>query len=72
MANNSVSIRSVPAVDKRIAFSVQIAAVLIIVLFCLLNLTVPYLENQRLEKYWVGLLGSSIGYLVPNPKLKAS
>ena len=56
--------------DKHIGFIFHITLVLLIAVFCLLNLTVPALKDEKLEKYWVGLLGSCIGYLLPNPSLK--
>lgn len=57
-------------VDRRIVYAVQVCAVIIIILFCLFNLTIPSLHNEKLEKLWIGILGSSLGYLLPNPTLK--
>ena len=59
-----------PSVDKKIVYAVQISGILLIILFCLINLTVPNLVSGDNEKLWIGLLGSSIGYLLPNPTLK--
>jgi hypothetical protein len=56
--------------DRRLVFGIQVTAILIIIIFCLLNLTIPHLQNDKLEKLWVGLLGSCIGFLIPNPTLK--
>lgn len=64
-----VSESSAP-IDKKIIFGVQVAAVLLLAVFCLINLTVPGLENEKFEKLWIGLLGSCVGYLLPNPSLK--
>lgn len=72
-SNKSVSAASIssepPTADKKVVYAVQISAILIIIIFCLINLTIPTLSGDN-EKLWVGLLGSSIGYLLPNPSLK--
>lgn len=49
-------------------FIIQILTILLIILFCLINLT--WKLTVANEKVWVGLLGSCIGYLLPNPRLK--
>lgn len=56
--------------DRRLVYVVQVSAIILIILFCLFNLTIPSLANEKLEKLWIGLLGSSVGYLLPNPSLK--
>ena len=61
---------STAPLDRRLVYSVQVLAIIIIILFCLFNLSIPSLANEKLEKLWIGLLGSSIGYLLPNPTLK--
>ena len=58
-----------PTLDRKIVYGVQVVTILIIVVFCLVNLTVKDLAGGN-EKLWVGLLGSCIGYLLPNPTLK--
>ena len=68
--NSSVISEHNTHVDQKIVYFVQITAVSLVVIFCLLNLTIPSLQNDRLEKLWIGLLGSSIGYLLPSPNLK--
>ena len=69
--DKSASIASYPSqtLDRKIVYSMQIVAIFIIILFCLVNLTLKELSGDN-EKLWVGLLGSSIGYLLPNPSLK--
>ena len=58
-----------PTLDRKIVYGVQVATIFIIVIFCLVNLTLEVLPTEN-EKLWVGLLGTSIGYLLPNPNLK--
>lgn len=60
-----------PTLDRKIVYGVQVVTILIIVVFCLVNLTVKDLAGSN-EKLWVGLLGSCVGYLLPNPTLKNS
>ena len=69
--DKAASITSYPSqtLDRKIVYSVQIVAIFIIIIFCLVNLTLKELSGDN-EKLWVGLLGSSIGYLLPNPSLK--
>lgn len=57
-------------IERRIVYGVQVVGILLIIITCLLNLSIPNLHNDKLEKLWVGLLFSSIGYLLPNPSLK--
>ena len=65
----SITSYASPTLDRKIVYAVQIAAIFIIIIFCLVNLTLKELSGDN-EKLWVGLLGSSIGYLLPNPSLK--
>ena len=58
-----------PTLDRKIVYGVQVATIFIIVIFCLVNLTLEVLPTEN-EKLWVSLLGTSIGYLLPNPNLK--
>jgi hypothetical protein len=55
-------------VDKKIVYGVQVCIATLLILFCLLNLTL--LENEKLEKLWIGLLGSCVGYLIPSPMIR--
>lgn len=68
----AVSIKSTAStsLNCRIIYTVQVAVIFILILFSLLNLTIPRLANENLEKLWIGLLGTCVGYLLPNPKLK--
>ena len=70
----AVSIKSTASTNTslncRIIYTVQVAVIFILILFSLLNLTIPRLANENLEKLWIGLLGTCVGYLLPNPKLK--
>jgi hypothetical protein len=49
-----------------ILFSVQVALIFIVVCTSLINLTLGY-GNQNL---WTVVLTSSLGYVMPNPKIK--
>ena len=49
-----------------ILFTVQVAIIFIVVCTSLLNLSLGY-SNQNL---WTVVLTSSLGYVMPNPKLK--
>jgi uncharacterized membrane protein len=49
-----------------ILFSVQVALIFVIVCTSLINLTLGY-ANQNL---WTVVLTSSLGYVMPNPKVK--
>lgn len=60
-----------PTLDRKIVYGVQVVTLLLIVVFCLVNLTVTTLAGAN-EKLWIGLLGSCVGYLLPNPTLKNS
>lgn len=67
VSNASAIVKKSPTWDRIAVFVVQVSAILIIITFCLINLTINRDQN---EKLWIGLLGSSIGYLLPNPNLK--
>jgi len=49
-----------------ILFSVQVALIFVVVCTSLINLTFGY-GNQNL---WTVVLTSSLGYVMPNPKIK--
>jgi hypothetical protein len=49
-----------------ILFVVQISIVFILVVVCLINLTLE-IGNKLM---WTFILSSSIGYLLPNPRLR--
>jgi hypothetical protein len=49
-----------------ILFTVQVAIIFIVVCTSLINLTLGY-GNQNL---WTVVLTSSLGYVMPNPKIK--
>jgi hypothetical protein len=59
-----MSIKNVCKADL-ILFTVQIAIIFIVVLTSLINLTLEY-GNQNL---WTVVLTSSLGYVMPNPKI---
>ena len=49
-----------------ILFSVQVLIIFVVIFTSLINLTFKY-GNQQL---WTVLLTSSLGYLLPNPKIR--
>ena len=51
---------------SEIVFVVQVLLIFTIVGFCLYNLTV----GSEHKDLYISLLSSSIGYILPNPKLK--
>ena len=53
---------------NKIVYIIQVVAILLIIIFCLVNLTWQFTVGN--EKLWIGLLGSCIGYLLPNPRIK--
>ena len=55
---------------NKIVYLIQVLTLLLIILFCLINLTGNFSPGN--ERLWVGLLGSCVGYLLPNPRLKRS
>lgn len=50
---------------SEIVFFVQVILVYIVVITSIVNLTLGSQDN----KLWISLLSSSIGYLLPNPKI---
>ena len=52
-----------------VVFTSQVILVYIIVITSIINLTL-YQDNESSGKLWTALLSSSIGYLLPNPRLK--
>ncbi len=69
--NKSVSgtFREPSTLDSKIVFGAQVSIIFIVIVFSLVNLTLNELSGDS-EKLWVGLLGSCIGYILPNPSLK--
>lgn len=59
-----------PTRDQRLVYALQVILLYILILVCVLNLSIPYIRFEKLEYLWIGLLSSSIGYLLPNPSLK--
>ena len=53
---------------NKIVYIVQVIAILIIIIFSLINLSWKLTPEN--EKLWVSLLASCLGYLLPNPRLK--
>ena len=53
---------------KELVFFFQLIIILIVVLACILNLTF----NDTGKNLWTVLLSSSIGYILPNPRLTTS
>ena len=51
---------------SEIMFFVQVVLVYLVVIVSIVNLTL----GRENDKLWLTLLSSSIGYILPNPKLK--
>ena len=51
---------------SEIVFFTQVIIVYIVIIVSIVNLTLGHADN----KLWIALLSSSIGYLLPNPKIK--
>lgn len=63
---SQASNKYVPWRTDCILFTVQVFTIMIIVITCLVNLS-RETTNQNL---WIAMLTSSVGYLMPNPKIK--
>ena len=50
---------------KELVFMFQLITILIVVIACILNLSF----NEQSSNLWTVLLSSSIGYILPNPRL---
>ncbi len=53
---------------NKIVYSLQIVAIFVIIIFCLVNLS--WSGTKEKEQLWIALLSSCLGYLMPNPRLK--
>ena len=53
---------------REVVYFSQIIMIYIVILFCLLNLTL----NVGASNLWVALLGSCLGYLLPQPSIDGS
>ncbi len=51
---------------SEIVFFTQVIIVYIVIIVSIANLTLGHPDN----KLWIALLSSSLGYLLPNPKIK--
>lgn len=63
-----------PSARGKILFIVQVSAILLVVICSLINLSISYNlphMDKKDDKLWIVLLSSTIGYLLPNPKLKS-
>ena len=73
--NSTTGLASEPTatVRSKLLFAVQVSAILLVICCSLINLSVshyfPYIDKKD-DKLWIVLLSSTIGYLLPNPKLK--
>ena len=74
--NSTTSLLSetAPTVRGKLLFTVQVSAILLVVICSLINLSIshyfPYIDKKD-DKLWIVLLSSALGYLLPNPKLKS-
>lgn len=63
-----------PSARGKILFAIQVGAILFVLLFALINLTLthyfPFIDKKN-DNLWIVLLSSTLGYLLPNPKLKS-
>lgn len=72
---SSVSYTSIlsepPTKEQIVVYGVQVILLYLLIIVCLVNLSIPTLHfEDKFENLWIGLLSSSIGYLLPNPNLK--
>lgn len=67
-SDNSTVSSSSARYRNKIVYIVQVLAILVIIVFALINLSLNLTPVN--EKLWVSLLASCIGYLLPNPRLK--
>jgi hypothetical protein len=51
---------------SEIVFFTQIIIIYIVIIVSIVNLTL----DHTADKLWIALLSSSIGYILPNPKIK--
>jgi len=51
---------------NEVVFFSQIVILYIVIITCIINLSI----SHPLSELWVGLLSSSIGFLLPNPTIK--
>lgn len=51
---------------NEVVFFSQIIVLYIVIITCIVNLSI----SHPLSELWVGLLSSSIGFLLPNPTIK--
>jgi hypothetical protein len=61
-----ISVLGYPVSKSKIVFFAQIVIVYIVIITSLFNLTFRNGDNQL----WTALLSSSIGYILPAPKLR--
>ena len=55
---------------QNILFLTQICIALFVILVSIINLSVPSLAvTEKEQNYWKIVLGSTIGYLFPNPQV---
>jgi len=51
---------------SEVVFFTQVVILYIVIITCIINLSL----SHPLSELWVGLLSSSIGFLLPNPSIK--
>lgn len=66
------STQSQKIVHKKLLFIVQVSAILLVISCSLINLSISHYSysDKKDDKLWIVLLSSTLGYLLPNPKLK--
>ena len=53
-------------VRKRALFYLQVAAILVVIVACVVNLSIGAANTEL----WASLLSGSLGYLLPTPKIR--
>lgn len=53
---------------NEVVFFSQIIILYVVIITCIVNLSIDAKHNE----VWIGLLSSSIGFLLPNPSVKKS
>ena len=73
-ANSTVSTTTPTTARSKLLFTVQVSTIIFVIICALINLSISHYTqhiDQKDDKLWIVLLSSSLGYLLPNPKLKS-
>ena len=65
-SNQDWQILGVKVPKNEVVFFSQVIILYIVIITCIVNLSI----NTQHNEVWIGLLSSSIGFLLPNPSIK--